>query len=275
MESQPLIITRQGSSTGPGLGQRETCRGQLVESYGGLHDFEKQDPRIDYAPSDQPEAPLRDISGWKWYRTLLPVIVEEFGDIQKLSWLSAAFRLCAPTTSTSSGSTSSTSPLDHLWRDAVHDRHDLGRAIAAATTTLAERPVYVSCTGFTWGFGIVLGPAISPQWAGMAFYISRFIGAVYGPFYLFLIPSKDPRPGASIRRVLTALILAINLGGITHPWDAGRIVALFAVAGVLFILLCVQQAWNIDTTLLQRIIPVHTRRLRGTLCMVKKHQLAL
>jgi MFS family permease len=72
----------------------------------------------------------------------------------------------------------------------------LGRAIAglggsglyvgcmtliAMTTTMDERPVYVSGTGFTWGLGIVLGPvvggafnesAVGWRWA---FYINLYL----------------------------------------------------------------------------------------------------
>jgi len=66
----------------------------------------------------EPEKPPRDISGWKWYLTVVSilfstflyaldatvvadlqsVIVEEFGGIQQLSWLSVGFLLCATVT---------------------------------------------------------------------------------------------------------------------------------------------------------------------------------
>lgn len=179
----------------------------------------------------------------------------------------------------------------------------LGRAIAgvggpglyvgcmtliAMTTTISERPIYISCTGLSWGLGIVLGPVIGGAFSESsvgwrwAFYINLFIGAVCAPFYLFLVPNKDPRPGASIKEraveldypgivlqcgALTALIMAINLGGVTYPWNSGRIIAMFVVSGVLFIALGIQQVWTIGVSLSRRIIPVQFFRSKTVLIL--------
>lgn len=40
----------------------------------------------------------------------------------------------------------------------------------------------------------------------------------------------------------TALLLAICFGGLTFPWRSGSMAALWAVAGVLFLLFAIQQA---------------------------------
>lgn len=301
---------------------------------------EKQDQRAlgNAQGATEMEVTPRNISGWKWYLTVVailfstflyaldatvvadlqPVIVEEFGGIQDLSWLSVAFLLCATATNLAWGRIYG--HFNAKWFYIFHvfifevgsaicgaspsmDVMLLGRAIAgvggsglyvgcmtliATTTTLAERPLYVSCTGFTWGLGIVLGPVIGGAFSESsvgwrwAFYINLFIGAACTPVYIFLIPSKDPRPGASFRAraaemdypgivlqagVLTAFILAINLGGVRYPWDSGRIIALFVVSGVLFIMLGVQQAWNIFTTLSRRIIPVQFFQSRTVLIL--------
>lgn len=130
----------------------------------------------------------------------------------------------------------------------------------------------------------MVGGAFSQSSVGWrwAFYINLFIGAVCAPFYIFLIPSKDPRPGVPFRErfaemdypgivlqagALTALILAVNWGGIMFPWNSGRIIALFVVSGLLFILLGIQQVWNIGTTLSRRIIPVKFFRSRTVLIL--------
>ncbi|OJD19144.1 hypothetical protein AJ78_00844 [Emergomyces pasteurianus Ep9510] len=249
---------------------------------------------------------------------LQAVIVEELGGIQNLSWLSVAFLLSATATNLAWGRLYG--QLNVKWLYIFHvfifelgsaicgaapsiNVMIVGRAIAgmggsglyvgcmtliAATTTIAERPVYISCTGLTWGLGIVLGPVVGGAFSESsvgwrwAFYINLFIGAVCAPFYIFLIPSKDPRPGATIRErwveldypgivlqggALTAFILAINLGGLTYPWDSARIISLFVVSGVLFIMLGVQQVWTIGTSLARRVIPVQFFRSRSVLLL--------
>lgn len=290
-------------------------------------------------PEDQPEEqPPRDIQGWRWYLTVVsilfstflyaldatvvadlqPVIIEEFGEINKLSWLSVAFLLCGTVTTLFWGRIYG--QFDAKWLYILHvavfeigsalcgaapsmNVMILGRAITglggsglyvgcmtliAGTTTMKERPLYVSGTGFTWGLGIVLGPVIggafSQSSAGWrwAFYINLLIGAACAPVYLFLLPSKDPQPGASFRTrasnmdypgtilqagALTTFFVALNMGGVTYPWDSGRIIALWVVSGVSFIALGFQQVWNIFTTQAQRIIPVQFFRSRMVLIL--------
>lgn len=155
--------------------------------------------------------------------------------------------------------------------------------LIAATTTMAERPLYVSGTGLTWGLGTVLGPvvggaleqsAVGWRWA---FYINLFIGAACAPAWLFLLPSKDPRPDIPFKtRVreldyagiillvgcLVSLIMAINFGGVTYAWSSGQIIGLFVCAGVLFILLAIQQSRTLFVALSRRLIPVQFFRMR-------------
>lgn len=286
----------------------------------------------------EPEAPPRDINGWKWYLTLVsilastflyaldatvvadlqPVIVQELGGIEKIPWLSVAFLLSATATNLVWGRMYGhfTAKWFYIFHVTIFEVGSaicgaapsiyvmiLGRAIAgvggsglyvgcmtliATTTTIAEGPIYISCTGLTRGLGIVLGPVIGGAFSESsvgwrwAFYINLFIGAVCAPFYIFLIPSKDPRPGASAKErvseldyagivlqagLLTALILAINMGGIVYPWNSGRIIAMFVVFGVLWILLGFQQVLAIGTTVPQRIIPVQFFKSRTVLLL--------
>lgn len=113
-------------------------------------------------------------------------------------------------------------------------------------------------------------------------YINLFIGAVCAPAYVFLLPSKDPRPGVPFKeRVaeldyagitmlvgsLLSFIMAINWGGTTYAWNSGQIIGMFVCAGVLIILLAVQQVWTIFTTLERRLIPVQFFRSRTILLL--------
>ncbi|CAI7582390.1 unnamed protein product [Penicillium palitans] len=287
-------------------------------------DGKQTPPANDNAPLADPEAPPRDISGWKWYLTLASilastflyaldatvvadlqsVIVQDLGGITKLSWLSGRvyghfnakwFYIVHVTIFEIGSAICGAAPSMNVMI--------LGRAIAgvggpglyvgcmtliAMTTTISERPIYISCTGLSWGLGIVLGPVIGGAFSESsvgwrwAFYINLFIGAVCAPFYLFLVPNKDPRPGASIKEraveldypgivlqcgALTALIMAINLGGVTYPWNSGRIIAMFVVSGVLFIALGIQQVWTIGVSLSRRIIPVQFFRSKTVLIL--------
>jgi hypothetical protein len=66
---------------------------------------------------------------------------------------------------------------------------------------------------------------------------------------------------------LTSFVLAINWGGVTYPWDSGRIIGIFVTSAVLFIVLGVQQVWTIFTTLARRLIPVQFFRSRTVLIL--------
>lgn len=160
--------------------------------------------------------------------------------------------------------------------------------LLAVTTTIPERPVYVSMTGFTWGLGIVLGPIIGGAFVRSevgwrwAFYINLFIGAACAPAWLFLLPSVDPRPGVPFKEraaemdytgivlqmgAMVTFVLAINWGGVTYPWASGQVIGLFVASGVLWILLGIQQVWAIFTTISRRIIPVQFFQSRTVLIL--------
>lgn len=160
--------------------------------------------------------------------------------------------------------------------------------LIAATTTMAERPLYVSGTGLTWGLGTVLGPVVggaleqsAVRWR-WAFYINLFVGGACAPAWLFLLPSKDPRPGVPFGQRfkeldyagiillvggLVSLIMAINFGGVTYDWSSGQIIGLFVCAGALFILLSIQQSQLLLVALPRRLIPVQFFRVRTVIIL--------
>jgi MFS family permease len=160
--------------------------------------------------------------------------------------------------------------------------------LLAATTTIHERPMYVGGTGLTWGLGTVLGPIIggaftvsSAGWR-WSFYINLCIGAVCAPVYLFMLPNIDPRPGVKFTDrarevdylgvILTvgafvSGVMAMSFGGVTFPWNSGRIIGLFVCSGVLFILLGLQQVYAVFTTKSRRIFPVEFFKKRTVLIL--------
>ncbi|KAK1535852.1 hypothetical protein CPAR01_09394 [Colletotrichum paranaense] len=104
-----------------------------------------------------------------------------------------------------------------------------------------------------------------------AFYINLTIGGLAVPVYLFMLPSPDPQPGATILQrlveigwigaplMLSSIVcftMGISFGGVRYEWDSGSEIALFVVAGVLFIIFGVQQAYCIGTTKERRIFLV-------------------
>ncbi|KAH0548215.1 hypothetical protein GP486_008069 [Trichoglossum hirsutum] len=278
---------------------------------------------------DKAEEPPRTVKGFTWALVVLailsstflfaldntvvadvqPTIVERFGDIGKLPWLSVAFLLGTASTILVWGRIYGQMNAKWLYVGTVFlfeagsaicgaantmDALIFGRAIAgvggagmyvgvmtllSVTTTMHERPMYIGMTGLTWGAGTVLGPVIGGAFADnkhttwrWAFYINLVIGGAFAPVYLFLLPSSDPRKGVSYRKRLaqidfvgtiliigatTSGVMALSFGGLTWPWNSGKIIGLFCTSGVLFILFGLQQVFAVFTTVEQRLFPVH------------------
>lgn len=178
-----------------------------------------------HAPSDDKQMELHEeaekparpdyLHGWKWalcitsiisstflyaldgtiIAVLQPQLIEEFGHIEDLAWLSVAFLLCA--TATNMGWGQFYGNFNAKWLYLFHifvfevgsaicgaapsmNVLILGRVIAgiggagqyigcmtiiSTTTTMSERPVYISLTGLGWGLGTVLGPVIGGAFA--------------------------------------------------------------------------------------------------------------
>lgn len=247
-----------------------------------------------------------------------PIIVTRFDAVVKLPWISVAFLIGAASTNLVWGKIFA--QFNAKWTYIIcmivfevgsavcgaapnMNAFIIGRAICgfsgagmyvglmtmlAVTTTIQERPVYVSGAGFTWGVGTVLGPIIggafsdsSASWR-WSFYINLCIGALCAPVYLFMLPNKDPRPGVSLAgrareldyvgSILTigafvAGVMAVSFGGATYPWNSGKIIGLFVCSGVLFILLGIRQGLPLFTTAARRIFPVEFFKSRTALIL--------
>ncbi|KAL6716469.1 hypothetical protein ACLMJK_006036 [Lecanora helva] len=206
-------------------------------------------------PSADPEIPQRDIHGIKWafavfsvlastflfaidntiVADIQPAIIERFGDVNKLPWLSVAFLVAAAGTNLVWGKMYAQFDAKILYLVSVF-LFEVGSAICGAanlidvlifgralcgfggvgmyagvmtllsvTTTEHERPTYIGLTGVTWGLGTVLGPIIgggfvesSVGWR-FGFYLNLFVGAACVPAWFWLLPRWDPRQGVPMK----------------------------------------------------------------------------
>ncbi|KAL8858174.1 MAG: hypothetical protein Q9178_005351 [Gyalolechia marmorata] len=221
------------------------------------------DPALVEKDEGPPEnqTPPREVHGIKWVLLVLsilsstflfaldntivadvqPAIIERFGSIDKLPWLSVAFLVAAAGTNLVWGKIYAQFDAKILYLITVFffeagsaicgaantmDALIIGRAICgfggagmylgvltllSVTTTEHERPTYIGFTGVTWGLGTVLGPivggAFTDSSAGWrwAFYINLVIGAIFAPVWFLYLPRFDPRPGVAMKKRLAEI----------------------------------------------------------------------
>lgn len=142
--------------------------------------------------------------------------------------------------------------------------------------------------GLVFGIGTVIGPVIGGAFAESAatwrwgFYINLCVGALCAPVYIFLLPGFDPRGfdpkgpqklasrfkefdyvGAVLSvATLVCIIMATNFGGTLYPWNDGRIITLFVLAGVFVVAFAVQQILTLFTTESDRMFPVQFLKMK-------------
>ena len=150
--------------------------------------------------------------------------------------------------------------------------------LLSVLTTTKERATYLGLTGLTWGTGTVVGPIVGGAFAASSvgwrwsFWINLLFGAACAPVYVFLIPSKDPRPGTPILErlrvidvpgtillsgILVSGLMAVNFGGTLYPWDSTQIIVLFLVSGFLLIIWLMQQGYYVGIAPETRSFPLH------------------
>lgn len=208
--------------------------------------------------STQTQLTGRAIHGFKWFLVIVaifstnflfaldntivadiqPAIIQDLGEINKLSWISVGFSLGAASTNFLWGRIYSQFEIKRLYITSVLI-FQIGSALCGAAqtmnmliggrilaglgcqgmyigvmtligsiTTLQERPLYISFGGIVWGVGTVLGPVIgaaftsSPARWRWSFYINLCIGALFAPIYFCLLPSIHLTTGIKISRRL-------------------------------------------------------------------------
>ncbi|KAJ5599066.1 hypothetical protein N7450_000133 [Penicillium hetheringtonii] len=140
---------------------------------------------------------------------------------------------------------------------------------------LHKRPLFVGLMGSTFGISSIIGPLLGGAFTDRVtwrwcFYINLPIGGLTLLIILFFLHMSSPSENATLKRQLIRLdplgtvlflpcvicfLLALQWGGTTYSWGNGRIIALFVVAGTLFIAFALVQIWRReDATIPPRII---------------------
>ena len=117
--------------------------------------------------------------------------------------------------------------------------------------------------GSIFGFSSIIGPLLGGAFTDnltwrWCFYINLPIGGfTMIVLFFFLTIPHTPKPGTWKRHILRldplgsalflpsviCFLLALQWGGTLYPWNNGRIITLFVIAGVLMIAFIVVQAW--------------------------------
>ncbi|QSZ30451.1 hypothetical protein DSL72_000005 [Monilinia vaccinii-corymbosi] len=198
-----------------------------------------------------------------------PIIVRDFGELNKLTWISVSYELAALSVNVIWGKLHGQFDSKYLFITAVvifevgnvvcgtsqnMNTMIVGRAISGMggsgtyvgavniiTSLLApsERPLYMSFVGAVWCIGTVVGPIIGGAFADRVtwrwgFYINICIAAASAPAYIFVLPSSKSKPAASIM----ARVRNIDfLGSVLFIGAACSIIMAISFGGALY-------AWN-------------------------------
>ncbi|KAM6479567.1 major facilitator superfamily domain-containing protein [Trichoderma sp. SZMC 28011] len=241
-------------------------------------------------------------------------VYEALGHIEKLPWIGLGFPMASVATILPFGRAYALFNIKVLLLSSIvvfeagsalcgaaptSDALIIGRAIAgvggagmylgaltysSTFTTKKEAPLYNALTGLSWGVGCILGPVIggafsvsSATWR-WAFYINLPAAGILLPIYLFIVPSKNPRPDLTIKQkfadidwigaiiyatIFVLFMIVVTFSGSTFAWNSTTSIVLWVVFGVCLIAFTLQQGLKIFTNDEHRIFPVHFLKSRN------------
>ncbi|KAI8965612.1 MFS general substrate transporter [Daldinia sp. FL1419] len=146
------------------------------------------------------------------------------------------------------------------------------------TTTMRERPLYLSGIVATWCTGCVVGPVIGGAFAQSsatwrwAFYINLVVAAVTAPGLIFCLPNIDPAKDLTFTQKLrtqdwiaiviflggsACLSMALTFGGVVYAFNSGSEIALWTLSGVLLICFILVTIYHPMVPIRDRLYPLH------------------
>jgi len=152
-----------------------------------------------------------------------------------------------------------------------------GLTYIALTTTLRERPLYLSGVVFMWGLGSVLGPVVGGAFAQSsatwrwAFYINLVVAAIIIPALVFCLPNINPMDLPFRKKLLTqdwigiivfisgasCFAMAVTFGGVVYAFSGGPEITLWTMTGVLLIAFVLVTYYHPGVSAENRLYPVH------------------
>ncbi|KAM0077249.1 hypothetical protein ACKRZS_010553, partial [Fusarium odoratissimum] len=175
--------------------------------------------------------------------TAIPKITDEFHRLDEVSWYGAAFFVCTAAFQSAWGKAYKYFPLKICFLVSVFI-FEVGSLICGvapnSVTLIVGRAIAgIGCAGIASGAYIIIGfsarPAKRPVLTGV-------VGASYGiasvavpvavPYREKLL-QMDPLGTALIMGFTTSFLLALQYGGIKHPWGSSMVIGLFAGSGLI------------------------------------------
>ncbi|KAA8645304.1 MFS-type gliotoxin efflux transporter gliA [Aspergillus tanneri] len=151
-----------------------------------------------------------------------------------------------------------------------------GTLIIAATVPLRRRPMFQGTLGAMYALASIAGPLMGGAFTEyvtwrFCFYINLPLGFVSAIVIVLFARKLEPPPGAlsSLKKkakeldpiglvifmpMIICLLLAIQWGGTTYPWNNARIIILFVLSGLLLLAFIGIQVWQKDRAMVPRSV---------------------